>query len=136
MEQLQYCKSNILDTGNESNKSINNGVEKKFATPRARPHFIPDHPFQPNHIKLEFRFDFDKKICYGQTTLSLTTKTIETKTLVLDSKGLNINKVLVNNQQTSFTTTTNKLTIHLPQPPKQNHKHEVYIDQFVEKPTA
>lgn len=136
MEQDQYCKNDIFDNAYASNQEIKNGIEKKFATPWARPHYIPDHPFQPNHIKLEFRFDLDKIICYGQTTLSLTTKVFEAKTLVLDSKSLNINKVKVNNQEASFTTSENKLTIQLPVPVKQNDKLEVFIDHFVEKPTA
>ncbi len=110
--------------------------DKKFAIPGSEPHFPPDHPIDITHVKLEFRFDIDNEIAYGETTLSCLTRHKELSTLSLDAKELVIEKVLVDGKEVDFENTGRHLIIDLPEKKKRGDEFTVYVKHYVEKPRA
>ncbi len=109
---------------------------KKFVIPGAKPHFPPDHPIDINHVKLEFRFDIENEIAYGQTTLSCLTRHKELEILKLDAKEMTIEKVLVDGKTVSFENTGRYLIIDLPEKKKKGDTFEVFIQHYTEQPRA
>lgn len=128
-----YCKSFFFGLESEITNYL---PSNSFDIPASTLHFVPDHTVEPEHVKIELQFDFDKELVQGITTFSLVVKAESIKEITLDAKNLQIHEVQLNQQKIDFENTNKKLIISLPQDVTRGTKLKLKITHSVEKPAA
>ena len=76
-----FCKSYFYGIYSEQIKLLNSN---KFDIPESKLHFVPDHLVEPEHVKIEVEFDFDKELVIGTTTYDLVVKANSYKLLIMN----------------------------------------------------
>ena len=127
-----FCKSNFF--GLESN--LINFSLGSFNIPESKLHFVPNHKVEPEHVKLELEFDFEKEKISGTTTFNLVVKAPDISSILLDAKSLVIDNVSVNGKEVEFENSGNKLLIQTGSTLQRGEKITLKIKHFVEKPQA
>lgn len=89
------------------------------------------------HTKLDVRFDYPKAQMYGKAWITLKPHFYPTDSLLLDAKGMDINKVAIVGKsgmsELKFENTGMQLNIHLDKTYRGGENYTVYID-YVSKP--
>jgi len=91
-----------------------------------------------SHTKLEVKFDYDKSYLYGKAWLTLSPHFYPTDSLLLDAKGMAINKVAIMKGTGGLVTLTYvydglTMNIKLDKTYKKGEKYTIYID-YTAKP--
>lgn len=91
-----------------------------------------------SHTKLEVKFDYDKSYLYGKAWLTLSPHFYPTDSLLLDAKGMAINKVAIMKGSGGMVTLTYvydglAMNIKLDRTYKKGEKYTIYID-YTAKP--
>lgn len=91
-----------------------------------------------SHTKLEVKFDYDKSYLYGKAWLTLSPHFYPTDSLLLDAKGMAINKVAIMKSSGGMVTLTYvydglAMNIKLDRTYKKGEKYTIYID-YTAKP--
>jgi len=99
--------------------------------------YAPSYTLTNNllHTKLDLRFDWPKQHVIGKATLTLTPYFYPTKTLVLDAKGFEINKVSYAGQliDLKYQYDGQQLVIDLGREMPSDQTYDIYID-YIAKP--
>lgn len=127
-----YCKSYFFGSNNE----LFHYLPIKFDSYNAISHFSPDHKVEPEHLKVDIEFDFDKEKVSSSTTISVVVKAESIDEITLDAKNLVINKVLVNNTIALFENDGKKLRIFLENELVRGAKANLEIQSQVDHPAA
>ncbi len=133
MSSSRYCKFHYLD-GESQHWAVLD--RKDFASKGARPHFFPDTPLLPKHLRLELQFDWKEERVWGETTHELVVKGRDVKEIRLDAVNLEISRVSVNNRSTGFDNDGERLTIPLAKPLPPGSIARIKIKHSVQRPAA
>ncbi len=128
-----YCKSYFYGLESEISKIISSN---NFDIPASKLHYTPAHAIEPEHVKIELEFDFEKEVVRGRTTYNLVVKSKSIDKISLDAKNLFIQETFVNKTKVEFENTNKKLNISLPESFGRGTKLELTIIHSVEKPAA
>ncbi len=129
----RYCKFHIHE-----GESQHWGVldRKSFALKGAKPHFTPDTPFLPKHLKLDLNFDWKEERVWGTTTHQVIVKGHHLDCIEFDAVDLEISKVLIGTKSVPFDYDRNKVHIPLSRPPAPGKELIVKLVHAVSHPPA
>ncbi len=109
---------------------------KAFAGTDAQPHYAPDTPVRPVHLKLDLNFDWKQERVWGTTTHEVEIQTSEVHELQLDAMQLEVERVRVRNRKVEYENTDKKLIIPLPTTLKKGDRINIEIRHSVTRPVA
>lgn len=133
MSLTRYCKCHYIEGVSEHWGVLE---RKSFALKGAKPHFTPDTPLLPKHLKLELNFDWEEERVWGATTHYLVVKGHDVREIRFDASGLDISQVFLGNTSVDFENTGEQVLIHLPKKLKPNSNIIVKLIHSVTKPVA
>lgn len=100
---------------------------KPFILPESFPHYVPDRPFELQHIRIEVTPDFERAEITGNAQLRLISKRKDIKKLTLDAAELEVHSVRQGDAQLEFEQSGGKLVINLISPSEIGSQYEISI---------
>ncbi|MBI4383933.1 MAG: M1 family metallopeptidase [Nitrospinae bacterium] len=133
MHSTRYCKFHYFEGESEHWGLLD---RKSFAMKGSKPHFTPDTPFTPIHLKLELNFDWDEERVWGVTTHQLAAKGHDLREVRLDAMHLEVSRVLLGGKTAEFENTGENLSVPLKKPLNPGQRVEIAVHHSVAKPQA
>jgi len=106
---------------------LDNGSDRNFELPGAKPHYTPDRPGQVEHIALDLTLDIPNQTYRGTCTLRLNPVRDGINTFTLDAVNLGIDGITIGKTKQEFDYDGEVLHIHLKQPTVAGKVVEVAI---------
>jgi len=133
MKSTRYCKCH--STGLESDHwgSLD---RRAFAHKGARPHYAPDTPVRPVHLKLDLAFDWEAERVFGSTTYQVDVLAAGVSEITLDAVNLDIQRATVGGRTAAFDATGEKLVLSPKTRLRSGTRTTVRIEHSVTKPVA
>jgi aminopeptidase N len=133
MKSTRYCKCH--SSGLESDHW---GIldRRAFADKGARPHYAPDTPVRPVHLKLDLAFDWEEERVHGSTTYSLEVLAQDVREIALDAANLEIRRATVGGRSVGFENTGERLVLFPKTRLKAGARVTVRIEHSVTRPAA
>ena len=133
MKSTRYCKCHSSGLESDHWAVLD---RRAFAHKGARPHYAPDTPVQPVHLKLDLAFDWEEERVYGSTTYQLRVLGAEVREISLDAVNLDVQRVFVGGHSVAFENTGERLVLFPKTRLKAGARVAVRIDHSVTRPAA
>ncbi|QPJ60621.1 MAG: M1 family metallopeptidase [Candidatus Nitronauta litoralis] len=133
MTGTKICKFHYLEGHSEHWGLLD---RQAFAGADAKPHYAPDVPLRPVHLKLDLSFDWEQERVWGTTTHKIEVQDPETRELRLDAMQLEVERVRVRGRKVEFENTDQHLLIPLPASVKKGDRLDIEIQHSVTRPVA
>ncbi|MFQ5672399.1 MAG: M1 family aminopeptidase [Nitrospinales bacterium] len=130
---MRYCKCHYLEGRSEHWGILD---RRAFAGKGAKPHYSPDAPIVPRHLKLDLHFDWDEERVWGTTTYDLVTRAEGVREIRFDAVDLQVSRVRLAGKSVAFDNTGKQIVIKLKTPPKPSRRLNVSLTHSVAKPHA
>ena len=110
-------------------------TRRPFALADAKPRYAPDRPARVDHIKLELRFDFRRKILYGRCATTFTAVGGDLKVLEMDASQLHVKRAAsADGKPLSFDSLDGKVRVGLARRLKRGASTTIIIDYEAHQP--